>query len=54
MDQSVYLDVKVGMPVPVEMLLERVCSLDNGVESPSVVQVFFVPKIFGGTKGYAY
>ena len=34
-----YLAVKVDMVVLTEMLPERVCRLDNGVEIPSIAQV---------------
>ena len=40
MDRPVYLDVKVDMAVLTELWLERACTLESGVETPSTVQVF--------------
>lgn len=39
MEQAVYLDVSMDMPVTVEMSLERVLRLVTGVEALSNVQV---------------
>jgi len=41
MNQAAYWDAKVDTPAKLEMLLQLVCSLANGVGTQSTAQVFY-------------